>query len=127
VSPAERAGRALQPNADVAYSPWLAFYGHAGVAKKRQITKDGALRHAERVGQRADRGHLVWVGRQVGFVRRRLVKTADDEYVDIVEWESQAAAEKAMASPDHPEMSEMTKVLAVESMTVAQGLVIPPQ
>ncbi len=58
----------------------------------------------------------VWVRKQPGFVSRRLLRDGAT-YVDLIEWDDRASADRASAATDHPSPSEMGQLLELEHAT----------
>lgn len=55
------------------------------------ITEDQLLQAAENIVES-------WMSKQPGFVGWQINKIADNEFIDVVQWESQAAAKAAEAN-----------------------------
>jgi len=62
---------------------WAPFRLRPGIAEERLLDASAKLQ--------AD-----FVSKQAGFLGRRLVRKSDGSYIDLVLWESMAAADKAM-------------------------------
>ena len=59
---------------------------------------------------------------QEGFLSRRLAVTGDGEFLDLVEWETMDAAQKAAANFDpgkHPELLALVQVLDESTMVMS--------
>jgi hypothetical protein len=73
----------------------------------------------------ANRPTLAYAERQPGYVRRRLARLTEGEYVDVIEWRDMDSAKRA-AETFHmaPECQDLMQVLDMESVVMDHPVIV---